>query len=72
MRRALLEAPKLKLKEKHVEIRSHGQLVVWPAAFHADDTPTAHDRCIPTHGLARMLSVCRMVVDPGSLLWTLF
>ena len=30
VRRALLEAPKLKLKEKHVEIRSHGQLVVWP------------------------------------------
>lgn len=30
VRRALLEAPKLKLKERHVDIRGGGQLVVWP------------------------------------------
>ena len=30
VRRALLEAPKLKLKERHVDMRGGGQLVVWP------------------------------------------
>lgn len=30
VRRALLEAPKLKLKERHVDMRGGGQPVVWP------------------------------------------
>ena len=30
VRQALLEAPKLKLKERHLDLRGGGQLVVWP------------------------------------------
>ena len=52
VRRALLEAPKLKLKERHVDLRGGGQLVVWPPG---EGTATGMQALGALHALQSLL-----------------
>jgi DNA-directed RNA polymerase III subunit RPC1 len=68
VRRALLEAPKLKLKERHVDIRGGGQLVVWPPGEGATGMQAlgalhAHQSLLPRVLVQGNASVDRAVVN---------